>query len=201
MSLVVSEEQILRDIFGLPWIPIEGYRGLPVSPGVYFVVSHEDTVLYVGRSQSIRKRWLTHERLQEFLSKPGIRIAWLSVVDIDALPKLEEAYIEHLKPLHNGKRIATAQYDFSMRPATYLLSTFAERLRFRREQSKYSLEDLAQMTLIPFSRLESLEQGSSSEPILSEILSFTRALVVTADWLIGVYKPHENPWPIPPFKA
>lgn len=71
---------------------------LPNSPGVYFVLSTNDEVLYVGRTFSLFIRWQTHHRRTQLETLPGVRIAWLSVDDPTRLSELERTYIEHFQP-------------------------------------------------------------------------------------------------------
>lgn len=73
----------------------------PKGPGVYFVLSADGYILYVGRSNHIRDRWASHEK-REMLAIPGARLAWLSARIFD-LPALERSFIEHFDPPMNQR--------------------------------------------------------------------------------------------------
>ena len=93
------------NISTLPSIPLCNRTQLPKCPGIYFVLDG-DCVLYIGKSISLRDRWATHQRWQQF-AKLGssLKIAWLESNDIEALSSIEKALIKSFNPVFNNTSI------------------------------------------------------------------------------------------------
>jgi hypothetical protein len=84
----------------LPSVPFLTPRALPQCTAVYFCLSADATVLYVGSSWNIRKRWYQQEK-QPLLAYMGCAsIAW-KVCTLEELPALETVCIQHFRPLLN----------------------------------------------------------------------------------------------------
>ncbi len=91
------------ELDNLPSMPFEQRANLPNIAAIYFVLTAEKTVLYIGRAQSLAQRWQSHNRSKQFATYPGVHIAWLAVSSAGLLPSIEEALITFFKPLCNGK--------------------------------------------------------------------------------------------------
>lgn len=84
------------DLASLPSLPLTDVALLPDSPGVYFAISKEGEVLYVGRADSLLNRWRGHERKSQLMAIEGIRLAWLH--STEELVALEREHIEAFNP-------------------------------------------------------------------------------------------------------
>lgn len=89
---------------GLPSIPFgDRKKLLPNSPGVYFVMGADGSVLYIGRANSMLRRWRGKHAGHGFDQAKSIR--WLTVSDFRVLPEIEVAAIRRFKPLLNIKLV------------------------------------------------------------------------------------------------
>ena len=88
--------------FDLPCVRLRDRSCLPNGAGIYFVLSGNATVLYVGKAIGIKSRWQQHHRLAEFRSLPDVTIAWLEVKSVDSLSDIERALICRFRPSLNG---------------------------------------------------------------------------------------------------
>ncbi|AUB42341.1 Excinuclease UvrABC, nuclease subunit [Nostoc flagelliforme CCNUN1] len=76
------------------------------GPGIYFAISSNDEILYIGRSSNLRNRWKSHHRAVQLKSQSeDIRLAWLQVDDELLLPEIEAALIEHFAPAFNNTHL------------------------------------------------------------------------------------------------
>jgi putative transcriptional regulator len=76
---------------------IEDLAKLPETPCVYLVVNSQGKVLYVGKSENLRKRWKSHYKLSSLIEESGIRISYVEVQE-NLLFKVERALINALNP-------------------------------------------------------------------------------------------------------
>lgn len=86
----------------LPSTPLSVLKALPVSGGIYFVISESEEILYIGRSRNLQRRLRGHHRLAQFKKASDVRIAWLGISDDSLLPDIEAALILYFSPTHNG---------------------------------------------------------------------------------------------------
>lgn len=84
------------DIAALPSVPFASRGMLPPIPAVYFALSDTGTVLYVGQSIDVRRRWREHERREPDM----VKIAWLPCTPRQLLT-LERKIILALRPRLN----------------------------------------------------------------------------------------------------
>ncbi|MHC5778947.1 GIY-YIG nuclease family protein [Nostoc sp.] len=64
----------------LPFVSFQERKILPASSGIYFAISSNDKILYIGRSTNLRNRWKSHHREVQLKSQSeDIRLAWLQV--------------------------------------------------------------------------------------------------------------------------
>ncbi|MBH8565902.1 GIY-YIG nuclease family protein [Nostoc sp. CENA67] len=90
----------------LPSVSFQERKILPASPGIYFAISSNDEILYIGRTSNLRNRWKSHHRAVQFKSQSqNIRLAWLQVDDETLLPEIEAALIEHFAPAFNNTHL------------------------------------------------------------------------------------------------
>lgn len=83
----------------LPSIPLEEKWRFPKKVScVYFVITKDDELLYIGRAIDLYTRWQSHHYLEKLATLNGVKLAWLQVPDIEELPKLEYELIKLLSP-------------------------------------------------------------------------------------------------------
>ena len=86
----------------LPRVQFADRQNLPPQSGVYFVVSRDGIVSYVGKSCNIRHRWKGHHVLGRITSGHGFFIAYL-LCDTKLLGDLEGYFYEKYKPALNER--------------------------------------------------------------------------------------------------
>lgn len=74
----------------------------PSKPGIYFVWS-EGTVVYVGKSRSLKRRLGSHEKIQE-----GDKVSWL-LMPLKEIHFAELFYIWKYRPVRNSEATITKQ--------------------------------------------------------------------------------------------
>ncbi|RAM48152.1 MAG: hypothetical protein C6Y22_29380, partial [Hapalosiphonaceae cyanobacterium JJU2] len=92
------------DPFKLPSLPLAWNSALPKCPAIYFAISENNRVLYIGASINLNSRWLNHNRFQELKNLACVRIAWFQCRDISLLPSLESQSIRIYRPPLNIRR-------------------------------------------------------------------------------------------------
>ncbi|MEH2467828.1 GIY-YIG nuclease family protein [Nostoc sp.] len=97
-------EQI--NLLDLPSMPLAQRNNFPAIPCVYFVVSAESQVAYVGRTTNLKTRWVSHHRYEEIKLMQNTSVAWIEVTDVDTLPEIEQLIIDYFNPPLNGKMTA-----------------------------------------------------------------------------------------------
>ena len=88
------------DPMNLPSSLISEIRNLPESCGIYFAISAENQILYVGKASNLRRRWCGHHLSSYFISLGNIRIAWASVSQ-ECIDALEIDLIRRFTPRFN----------------------------------------------------------------------------------------------------
>lgn len=93
---------ILRQ--SLQALPLEERNNLPPVSAIY-IVYQQDKLLYVGKTGNLKKRWLSHHRLVQFLDAgSGVYIAWFPC-NVEQLDVVEDTFIELLEPEFNGQKV------------------------------------------------------------------------------------------------
>jgi excinuclease UvrABC nuclease subunit len=97
----------VQDFTVFPHLPAYQHRQFPDIAAIYIAFDPPNEVIYIGRTQSLKKRWRgcrTHPWLKAVCK---IQVAWF-LVEVAQQPALEKLLIEHYRPLgnicHNGKR-------------------------------------------------------------------------------------------------
>ena len=91
----------MSDVLRLPSSDFQMRDGLPRKPGIYFVITGDGRIVYVGKSErSIRARWKNHHRAAEAAESGAVRIAW-QLVPKKAVADAESYYIHSLRPSLN----------------------------------------------------------------------------------------------------
>lgn len=94
------------DLTTLPSTEFTNRSALPDLPGIYFAMKG-DEVLYIGKAVSLINRWKseTHHRYSQLAEIEGVRLAWLITDDPDLLEGIEQACIEHFRPVLNNSKM------------------------------------------------------------------------------------------------
>ncbi len=92
------------DPFKLPSLPLTWNRALPKCAAIYFVISENKQILYIGSTVNLNSRWFRHERCRELANTGNVKIAWFQVSDISILTELESQSIRSYQPSLNIRR-------------------------------------------------------------------------------------------------
>ena len=124
--LAQRKRELAEEVLGttrldrLPSYLLERRKDLPHVSAVYVVFNRERTVLYVGATVELHRRWSgAHHCLPKLEPYEGVRIAWREMPR-EFLIEAEDALIYALNPLlnrlTNRERIASAQRDLQLDP-------------------------------------------------------------------------------------
>jgi DNA polymerase-3 subunit epsilon len=92
-----------------PQLPADLADELPEGPGVYRFFGHDDALLYVGKSVSLRTRVLSHfagehtDSKEQRLARQVRRIDWRETAGELGALLLEAQWIKNQQPLHNRR--------------------------------------------------------------------------------------------------
>lgn len=92
------------DPFTLPCVNLDDKTDLPSKPGLYFVIDG-DTLLYIGRSKDLNRRWKSHHRYKQI--KAMSRFPQIAFLDCDdeSLLWTEREVIQRFAPLLNDTKV------------------------------------------------------------------------------------------------
>lgn len=103
----------------LPFVPLDRGRRtsrFPMASCVYFAVSQDGKVQYIGQAVCLRQRWQWHSKELALLKMGQINIAYL-LASSDCLDYLEQSLILRFNPplnkLRPRKAIAQAMGEFN----------------------------------------------------------------------------------------
>lgn len=95
MSVIAPES---FDFSSLPCLPLSDKGKLPSCAGVYFALSSQGRILYIGRSINIRERLKGHHRVPLLVALGDVKIAWLKESNSLALRRIETILIKYFNP-------------------------------------------------------------------------------------------------------
>lgn len=72
------------------------------------------------------------------------------------------------------------------------MTTFGTRLRQARERRKWSIQDLADASSVPYITIYRLEMAANRETMTGTGAKLALALGVSLDWLAGVYEKEQT---------
>jgi len=84
----------------LPSVPFDEVESLPDRSGVYFAISTEGEILYIGRAKSLLLRWRAHHRAGQLKAIGRVRVAWL-LCGLNQYRELERQFIDQWQPRLN----------------------------------------------------------------------------------------------------
>lgn len=89
----------IEAILALPCVPYVDRDQLPCGPGIYFITSSDDALLYIGRSNDIHFRWTNHHKIGDVdFTGSHSRIHWMLIADIEVIPGVEVRLIHRFRP-------------------------------------------------------------------------------------------------------
>ncbi len=94
--------EMLRN--SVPSVRILERNKLPESPAIYFVITPDNRLLYIGQSKNLRQRWQSHHRFQQFIeASQETRVVWFEFDESDrqSIPSVEEELITLLDTEYN----------------------------------------------------------------------------------------------------
>ena len=86
-------------------VPIDATEDLPEYQAIYFVITDDDEILYIGRAKNLFERWRTgHHKSVKFFEKgiPFIIYAIFHELSRSEMSFLERYYIKKHKPTLQG---------------------------------------------------------------------------------------------------
>lgn len=73
------------------------------------------------------------------------------------------------------------------------METFGQRLKRLRELRKWTQQELAERSGVPYETIYRVERGTHQEPRVSVAAKLSKALGVSLDVLAGLYEAHDTP--------
>lgn len=98
----------------LPSVLLASKKQLPTFPGVYFAVAKNSDVLYIGKAQNLRHRWVRHHRFDELVEAGCCSIAFMGCPLI-YLSKVEAVLIYWFRPKLNKKLPSGRELEYRRR--------------------------------------------------------------------------------------
>ena len=105
---MISIENI--DLFQLPSLPLLEYKDLPKTRAIYFVITGE-TVLYIGQTDCLRRRWRKHQILNKVICFEKVKIVWIELSSRLKRINIERELIKKINPLFNKIRVYSRQIN------------------------------------------------------------------------------------------
>lgn len=91
----------LSQIIALPSVKLSLVSTIPPIPAVYFCISGEEEVLYIGLAANLNVRWRQHHKALEVAGFSNVSIYWLELSEKNNGIELEREFIQHWQPLLN----------------------------------------------------------------------------------------------------
>lgn len=106
MATDLSEQlrfERVEQVFALPSVPYAEKRYLPDVPGIYFVLSEDGQVVYIGAANySLRRRWRQHNETRTIRATQSVRIAYVVCEHYWQRRMTERFAVSSLQPILNG---------------------------------------------------------------------------------------------------
>ncbi len=89
------------NIHSLPSLKIPERYNLPEIGAVYFVLSENNDVEYIGKAKNLRKRWRSHECCMNLDSPKTCRVSWIAIDGENERIEFERRLIHKFNPKNN----------------------------------------------------------------------------------------------------
>ncbi|MCI0392250.1 MAG: helix-turn-helix domain-containing protein [Acidobacteria bacterium] len=155
----------MTEIFSsLPSCPASCRDLLPDVSAIYFLMRGNECV-YVGKSASLRHRWVSHEKLEEFENLDGLWIAWKPVA-VSELDREETELINEMRPVLNYQMPSTLGLE------RYRIGPGLEwRLSDKLREANITLYGLARESGVSYVTLRQLTQPTPKRSISLSVLA------------------------------
>ncbi len=88
-----------------PNFPITERSSLPIDPGIYWVYTPNNQLLYLGITENLNRTWVNHSRYQQFIEKsPNARVGWFKL-NLSEPPEIEQNLVTQLNSPSNLKNL------------------------------------------------------------------------------------------------
>ena len=87
-------------LVGLQSVAFTDYKSLPAISAVYFVLTEENKVVYIGASTNLNRRWLRHSHVLSCVERGAATIGYLPC-EHSRLQTVESAMIQRFLPVLN----------------------------------------------------------------------------------------------------
>lgn len=168
----------------LPSLPLGMRSLLPVTAGIYFALSADNEILYIGKSDNIAKRWRQHHHCHQLETRGDVRLAWFLVSERGLLSSIESALIRYFEPPFNNPNVGFGRGCFD---TSGMVSNVAQ----LREKAGLTQRQLAHLVGVTESTIRNLERNRNGVEQIERIVKLCRALKCDADELIN-YKSVEE---------
>ena len=88
----------------LECVSYDARDSLPPIAAIYFVLSPDGEILYIGKATNLYLRWKSHHRRHVYALIHAVRIAWIPISNRAKLVEIEQMCIQHFSPVHNGSK-------------------------------------------------------------------------------------------------
>lgn len=172
MDNLVPVDPAEIDFHVLPSLPVEERISLPSCSAIYFAVSSEEKILYIGRAGDLLTRWLLHHRYNQLCRIGGVPVCWLEVSDSTLLPAIERALISYFKPVLNGTPVEDkVDYESRRLAQRHYHKTEKGRSVLRRSQALYDSKHPRISWRVPPEILEWLTEEQYPDESISATLN------------------------------
>lgn len=138
------QERTIGDILTLPNLPFEARCNLPKDNVIYFVVSQNNEVLYIGETMNLRERWRSHHHAPTLKSLSGVRIFWADWNGCSEMGINEADLIRQFAPPLNTPRQKTGVHPITFRLPISILQEIRATSRRRKKEKIFpaTLDDI-----------------------------------------------------------
>ena len=98
----------IAHISTLPSLAFEHRYDLPPIPAMYFVLSEQREIVYIGETENLNARWKSHHRARQMASG-GYRIHWREMTDPAARTIAERGAIAYFRPTWNRTEVPVSE--------------------------------------------------------------------------------------------
>jgi excinuclease UvrABC nuclease subunit len=109
-----------------PSVPLRRRNDLPPKPGVYYAIQWWNPlapVVYIGKADSLQKRWQNHEKLASIARFWGVRLYYQTCLSVYDAETIEAVQIARYKPLLNVQN-PRLRRNFRVAITDFLTDTF-----------------------------------------------------------------------------
>lgn len=99
-TVAVKSSRSQNEPLHLPFVNLDELKNLPSIRACYFVLDN-DKILYIGRTENLKKRWVSHHIMRNHDLPDSIKIAWYEALPFWSLEKMERSLIKDYRPKIN----------------------------------------------------------------------------------------------------